>query len=67
MASLEICNVMLIFRIKIGGWGNVSWTIKEIFWSKVRFLQAISHEASTWKNQNRWNALSHNNTDGIAI
>ena len=44
-----------------------SWKIKGIFSSWVRFLQALNHEVSTCKNQNRWNALSHNNTDGIAI
>ena len=67
MDSLEIWNVMLIFHIKTGGWGNVSWKIKGIFSSWVRFLQAVNHEVSTCKNQNKWNVLSHNNTDGIAI
>ena len=38
MDSLEIWNVMLIFRIKTGGWGNVSRKIKGIFSSWVRFL-----------------------------
>ena len=67
MDSLEIWNVMLIFHIKTGGWGNVSWKIKGIFSSWVRFLQAVNHEVSTCKNQNKWNVLSHNNTDGIPI
>ena len=50
-----------------GEGGNVSWKIKGIFLSWVRFLQTVSHEVSTCKNQNRLNVLSHNNTDGIAI
>ena len=40
---------------------------KGIFSSWVRFFQAVSHEVSTYKNENRSNVLSHNNTDGIAI
>ena len=55
------------FVHKTKGWGNVSRKIKGIFSSWVRFLQAVRHEVSTCKNQNRLNVLSHNNTDGIAI
>ena len=60
--SLEIWDIMLTFHIKTGvgaggGGGNVSWKIKGIFSSWVRFLQAVSHEVSTWKYQNGWNVL----------
>ena len=48
-------------------WGNVSLKIKGIFSLWVRFFQAVSHEVSTCKNENRSNVLSRNNTDGIAI
>ena len=55
------------FPHKTRGWGNVSQKIKGIFSSWVRFLQAVIHEVSTCKNQNRRNALPHINADGIAI